>query len=60
MSFLYVSNLCSDVNNFKNFLTTIGKFRNINGLDIAPLNIAKNWSDAEYKAKKIYKFIIKN
>ena len=57
MSILYISNLCSDVNNFKNFLNTIGKFRNINGLDIAPLNVAKNWSDTEYKANKIYDFI---
>ena len=57
MSFLYISNLCSDVNNLKIFLNTIAKFRNINGLDIAPLNVAKNWSDTEYKAKQIYDFI---
>jgi hydroxypyruvate isomerase len=57
MSSLYISNLCSDVNNFKYFLNTIVKFRNINGIDVAPLNIFKNWSDAEYHVKKIYKSI---
>jgi len=57
MSFLYISNLCSDIKNFKYFLNTISKFKKINGIDIAPLNIVKNWSDAEYHIKKIYKSI---
>ena len=59
MSNLYISNLCSDNINSKNFLNIVSKFRNIKGLDIAPLNISKDWKNAEKDCKKFYNLITK-
>ena len=59
MSNLHISNLCSDSINFKKFLNIVSKFKNIKGLDIAPLNISKDWESSEKECKKFYNFIKK-
>ena len=59
MNNLYISNLCSDSINFKKFLNIVSKFKNIKGLDIAPLNISKDWESSEKECKKFYNFIKK-
>ena len=52
MSRLYISNLCSDIKNQKKFLNIVSKFQDINGLDIAPLNVSKDWENSENNSKK--------
>ena len=60
MSNLYISNLCSDEKNFKQLLNIIIKYKNaIQGLDLAPLNVIKNWQNYEKKSKSIYNLIKK-
>jgi len=60
MNNLYISNLCADIKSYKKFLNTVGHFKNIKGLDIAPLNISKDWKSSENYAKKFYNLIKKN
>ena len=59
MTNLFISNLCSDIKNFKNFLNIISKFEKVKGLDIAPLNLSKDWESSENNAKKFYNLIKK-
>ena len=59
MSKLYISNLCSDIKNQKKFLNTVSKFQHISGLDIAPLNLSKDWQSSENNSKKFYNLIKK-
>ena len=59
MSKLYISNLCSDIKNQKKFLNIVSKFQDINGLDIAPLNVSKDWESSENNSKKFYNLIKK-
>ena len=59
MSKLYISNLCSDINNQKKFLNIVSKFQDIKGLDIAPLNVSKDWESSENNSKKFYNLIKK-
>ena len=59
MNNLYISNLCPDNINSKKFLNIVSKFKNIKGLDIAPLNISKDWESSEKECKKFYNFIKK-
>jgi len=60
MNNLYISNLCSDKENFKQLLKIIIKCNGaIQGLDLAPLNVIKNWENSKKKSKEIYKLIKK-
>ena len=60
MNNLFISNLCSDEKNFKQLLNIIIKYNSaIQGLDLAPLNVIKNWENYEKKSKSIYNLIKK-